>query len=192
MSKILESKTFKSLIFEVYNDKPDINLIEVNQTHSDIVVNSTDTVSNCEADGLITNSETIAIRTADCLPICIVGKDDYSIVHAGWRGIQSKIVQSKKIKEIKPTYAYIGPHIKVESFEVSEDFRDNFPNSSNFQKRSNKLYFNMQQEIIDQLKESYPNIVIEASTTCTFKNSEYNSYRRNKTTIRNWNILRRK
>lgn len=82
-----------------------------------------------EADALITNKKglTLAIFTADCLPIFILDpeKGAIGIVHAGWRGTMNRIVQ-RTIEEMKRAYqtnpssclAGIGPGICGKCYEV--------------------------------------------------------------------------
>lgn len=182
--------------FEVYNERPQIqNLCSIHQTHSSIIKEVSQTYPNeVEGDGIILFNEDIkkyslAVKTADCLPIVLIGKKGVALIHAGWKGLFLKILQSKELQELQISYAYIGPSIQSDAFEVQADFRENFKDSSHFIKSENKLYFNLQAEAMNQLKESFPNIKIEASKECTYKNHSFNSYRRDKTTKRNWNIF---
>jgi YfiH family protein len=189
MAKLLLSKEIENYLIEVYDDKPNFEVINVNQIHSNIVVSDSQANETVEADAITsTNLESpIGIRTADCVPVIIIGKKGVANIHAGWRGIQQRIVCQDAIKELEPHTAYIAPHIRVGSYEVGEDFKANFPNSKNF----HGINFHMEDEIIEQLKSAYPEIEIETCDICTLKNKNYNSYRRDKTTQRNWNIIKR-
>ena len=178
----------------VYDQMPnDSNLITLDQTHSNIIHTfGVDDLSS-QADGIIFTNEEIkkyqfGIRTADCLPLVLVGESHSAVIHAGWRGIHNRIVLNQKILDISPEFVFIGPSIQQESFEVSKDFRDNFPTSKNFNTYENKLTFNLQQEIKDQLNEYGKSLTIIDCAQCTFINHKYNSYRRDKTEKRNWNI----
>lgn len=189
MSKLLFHKQLGDYSFEVYDDRPNFDVVQVNQIHSDIVIKSHLASLEYDADGIYTtNLETpLAIRTADCLPVILIGRNGVANIHAGWRGVQSKIVQSHELKELDAYLAFIGPHIRVKNYEVGEDFKKNFPHSSHFEGAN----FNMEAEIIDQLRNHYHNIEIQTCEICTFENEEFNSYRRNKTEKRNWNIIKR-
>ena len=174
--------------FCVYQSMPDFELLRVKQTHSSIILNE----KNChelEADGIVGHSASpMAILTADCLPILILGEKEHAFVHAGWRGLQNEILRNELIKKIKPFYAFIGPHISALHYEVQPDFRSNFKEMNAFTQRDEKIYFDLSVVARAQLKNNYPKITIEQSDLCTFSNEQFHSYRRNKTNERNWNI----
>jgi|GEM_PF-368628 len=73
----------------------------------------------------------LCIRTADCCPI-ILYSDDGTIIggaHAGWRGARANIVRNlhnKMSKYASEFSAIIGPTICQESYEVGQEFYDNF------------------------------------------------------------------
>lgn len=109
---------------------PDYNLARLNQTHSDIVIVHQPGLSP-EGDAHCTNRRKVAlcIRTADCLPVMIHDPESgwIAAIHAGWRGIENEIIVKTctRLRELgatlKGAYAWIGPHIGVESFEVGRD-----------------------------------------------------------------------
>lgn len=87
-----------------------------------------------KADALVSNLKNIAIAvvTADCSPILFFDEEKKVIAatHAGWRGAKAGVIQAtidemKKLgaKNIK---AIIGPMIQQKSYEVSQDFFDDF------------------------------------------------------------------
>ncbi|MFA6256364.1 MAG: polyphenol oxidase family protein [Candidatus Absconditabacterales bacterium] len=101
-----------------------------------------------QADAIITNvlHKKIAVRVADCLPIALMGKKYFAIVHAGWKGLKSgilsktiKMLQVKKEKQIK---IFVGPHIKSCCYEVGSEFREHFDAKYLLAKQS-KLYLDM-------------------------------------------------
>jgi copper oxidase (laccase) domain-containing protein len=176
-------------IFRTYSQKPEFDFDYVKQIHSPII--SHDQCFPYEADGLIRSIKDprpVAIVTADCLPIIILGKEKYVFVHAGWRGLHLGILSTSEVKSIDPYYAFIGPAISKTNYEVSLDFRENFPKSKAFTESEQKLYFDLTKEAQDQLQLLFPSIVVECSHICTFNNNDFHSYRRNQTTSRNWNL----
>lgn len=181
--------------FSVWNDKPKDHVIHTTQTHSNEIIHykENDSVEDKEVDGMFFSNElkskVFCIKTADCMPILIHGQTHSCFLHAGWKGLAQGILKHSLIKDMKPQYAFIGPSIEAYNFEVSHDFQDNFPNSPHFIEAENKYFFNLQQEACDQLKALFPNIIIEQSNVCTFSNAQHNSYRRNKTSLRNWNLF---
>jgi copper oxidase (laccase) domain-containing protein len=158
--------------FCVYQSRPDFNLSLVKQTHSAIILNE----KNCNQ------------LEADCLPILLLGDKEHALVHAGWRGLHNEILKNDLIKKINPFYAFIGPHISSAHYEVQPDFKANFRQSDAFLELEGKLYFDLSVVARAQLSAFYPGIIIEESTLCTFSNEDLHSYRRNKTSERNWNV----
>ncbi len=188
-----ESKVFEKALprgrFCVYKTRPDFNLIQVKQTHSSIVLNETDCNGIIEADGILGQSNTpMAILTADCLPVVLIGKNAHAFIHAGWKGLHNNILKNELIKKINPHYAFIGPHISVLNYEVQNDFKENFSDPRAFKEKDGKLFFSLLHVAKTQLESTYHGIVIEESGICTFLNPDFHSYRRNKTTERNWNV----
>ncbi|WP_127716634.1 polyphenol oxidase family protein [Halobacteriovorax sp. HLS] len=193
MPKKTFSKNIAGFTYEVWNDRPtDLDLICVDQVHSNGIYHYSDESSKNNADAIISNNKNdiLAIRTADCLPIVLIGDHEFALVHAGWRGLQSEILLQDRLKELKPQYAFIGPHIRVEQYEVGEDFKQNFPKSTHFLDRQGKIHFNMLAMAQEQLSSNYHGIIIEDSALDTFTNEDFHSYRRGDLLQRNWNILK--
>lgn len=76
-----------------------------------------------EADGLhsVTRRLSVAIQTADCVPVIIMGENQIAAVHAGWRGLSEGILPLALKGFTGPTEAVIGPHIGACCYEVGED-----------------------------------------------------------------------
>jgi copper oxidase (laccase) domain-containing protein len=181
-------------IFKVYDKKPDLKIIEVHQTHSpDILIYEGKDLSHEKADGIyfkfdqIRNSS-IIIKTADCLPILFLGEDSGVFLHAGWRGLHLKILSHKLIEQCAPYYAFIGPSIRRDQFEVTEEFRQYF-NIKNYLEKNGKIYFDLQQEAKDQIESKFPNIQVNDCGICTYKDPALFSYRRLKEACRNYNAF---
>jgi len=176
--------------FIVYNQKPTFDCIQIKQTHSNIVHNEEQCQIPIEGDGIVGKSQQAkAVLTADCLPIVLVGQNGHALIHAGWRGLHNKILMSDKIKSIIPNYAFIGPHIRQNQYEVQAEFLANFPdNLSAFKNIDSRIYFDMSLVASQQIQETYPHITIEDCGLCTFLDPKFHSYRRNQTQNRNWNI----
>ena len=176
--------------FETWTTKPDISLFHATQVHGTDIV-STQTLP-CEADGLFSSwtdlDRPLAIKTADCLPIVIEGESGVVFLHAGWKGLAHGILDRPEIDMIKPVSVFIGPSIRECCFEVSQDFNVNFPESPHFRKVDHQYFFNLQAEAQSKLRKKYPSLLIQISSICTCCDTLMNSYRRNKTTERNWNL----
>ena len=176
--------------FIVFNQQPSFDFLKVKQTHSNLVIPEDQCATEKIGDGIIGDTEAPkAILTADCVPLVLIGKDQHVVIHAGWRGLEQNILSNELVKKINPTYAFIGPHIRPEHYEVQKDFLANFPlYPEAFTNSEGKIYFNLAVVARAQLKNAYPSMAIEDCGLCTFANLNFHSYRRNKTTERNWNI----
>lgn len=176
--------------FIVFNSRPEVELLKIKQTHSDIVMNEDQCGAEQIGDGII-GSSTVpkAILTADCVPLVLIGPDSHVVIHAGWRGLAQNIMGHPAVVAMKPVYAFIGPHIRPEHYEVQPDFLSNFPDHPGaFTVHNGRTYFNLEYVATAQLKSLYPGIVIEDCGLCTFRDAKFHSYRRDKTTERNWNL----
>ena len=178
-------KQFPEGQFVVFNDPPSFRPHLVKQIHSNKIVPARGDL--VEADGLIGEQETLAIITADCLPILLLGQKRFGLVHAGWRGLKDGILKNTDLKKLEINRAFIGPHINNCCYEVTSEFLDNFPNIF-FIKREDKYFFSLRDVAILHLKKTFGDIEIDVASECTHCNSHFHSYRRDQTAKRNWNI----
>lgn len=132
---------------------PQYRFIALKQTHSDRTIASPFTGEAPDADAHFTREPRAAlcIRTADCIPVLLFEPHSRTIaaVHAGWRGIENEIILKTcaRLKSegmtLTDAYAWIGPHIGPESFEVGQDvatqLEQRFQNVSGFSDRSTSL-----------------------------------------------------
>ena len=189
----IHHKEFPQGSFQVYDQRPDFEVINCHQTHSNLVVEyKGESLEDVQADGIILDPKVypniiIGAKTADCLPVLFIG-EKIAMVHAGWKGVQNQILLDPQIKTLKVHTIYIGP--SIHSYEIQEEFKANFPESSNFSHSEAKIFFDLQQEAISQLSEGFPQAKVLNSDICTLDNNSYNSYRRNQTKQRNWNIFK--
>lgn len=144
-----------------------------------------------------TNSLNICIKTADCLPIFILGELGVVGLHAGWRGLKEYILHHPLIPTIKPYYAYIGPCIHPCCYEVKEDLFDFFLPYIKKDSVKNKNFLDLIAVAKDQLTElndvidNVAGIDIEVSPICTYCNPspQLASYRRDPHGKRNYNFF---
>lgn len=123
-------------------DCPSVSLAWAKQVHgADVIVVDQDFINDkClkEADALVTDLKDvlIAVRTADCLPIFIWDPvhEAMGIVHAGWKSTHKEIVRrtlevmaqrfETRIADVSVAF---GPAIRSCCYEVSSEFKRNFP-----------------------------------------------------------------
>lgn len=112
-------------------------MVTAKQVHSDRVLVADRAGDLGEGDALISNRPglTLAIRTADCLPILIADPTKHAIaaVHAGWRGAADNIA-AKTVAALTERFGSrpedllvaIGPGIGVCCFEVGPEVAARF------------------------------------------------------------------
>lgn len=180
--------------FLTYPERPYSNVIFTHQTHSNKIIEyKGKDISSEEVDGIMSSYNdlkglALAIKTADCMPIVLLGKTHVVFLHAGWRGLADGILKHPLIHNIKPFYAFIGPSIVRQSFEVESDFKQHF-DETNFYEKSGKLYFDLQKEAKDQIYQSYNGVTVVSCDVDTMQNKKFHSYREDKTQKRNWNLF---
>jgi len=182
-------KKNRQLVSDYFKSKKKI--ISVNQIHSNKVVFVNDFhTERVNADGMITNRKDIdlGILTADCAPIIIFGKENYGIIHAGWKGAFNGII-NKTLEKFdsmgEKTYElsiHIGPHLKKESFEIQSNFfkilkKFKINDQEYIFSSKKKIFFNFTKFLTDQIN-IFKVKKVHVSKVDTFKNPEnYFSYR---------------
>ncbi|MCR9203795.1 MAG: polyphenol oxidase family protein [Halobacteriovoraceae bacterium] len=196
MKKLLDKK-FSFGEFEidyiVLNDKPDFDFFEVKQVHGNEVVAPQKEL--VEADGIFSlyenfPSQPLAIKTADCLPVVMIGKKGVAIVHAGWRGVHQEILISPQLQDLEIHSLFIGPAIQADSYEVGPEFKEHFKDFPGcLEEKKGRLTLNLPQAAEIQMRKHFPQALIQASPIDTFTTPGHNSYRKDKTARRNYNLL---
>lgn len=174
-------------------------LLFINQIHSSEVVivdekNKLYDMHNLpKADAIVTNLKNIAIAvfTADCAPVFLFDQKKMVIaaLHAGWRGAKSGIIKqtigAMKNLGAENINAIIGPMIQQNSYEISQEYFDDFL----LEQESNKKFFKTKSEqghylfdlpayVMEKLQEEKIS-EIENSAIDTYKNEEsFFSFRR--------------
>jgi YfiH family protein len=75
-----------------------------------------------EADAAFTSEPgcKLTVRTADCVPIVLIGEHTIGVVHAGWRGLAAGVVGATAEAMGSVTEAVLGPHIRRGCYEFGE------------------------------------------------------------------------
>ncbi len=126
----------KSQMPQLKETYPDIEFLRLKQIHSDAIVESHSPSEDLQVigDAHFTTKAGLAlcVITADCVPVFIFDdkKKVVAGIHAGWRGVASKIIPKTIQKlidqgsDINSLNLIVGPHIQKSSFEVEYDVRD--------------------------------------------------------------------
>ena len=135
------------------------------------------------------------IKTADCVPIIIKGTRRCAVVHAGWRGLASGIVEKATELVIKKCSnrkieAVIGPCICEKCYEVGDDVASNFQNSCLKKKETGKYLLNLALAAELAIKSVRQDALVMTSSICTKENTNFYSYREDpKITMRNFTFV---
>ena len=161
------------------------------QIHSSIVNVVDKYTDNLEGDALITEKRNLglAVSTADCTNIYIYDpyKKIIAAVHSGWAGTEQRILE-KTIKLLfsefssdpKNLHVYFAPSINGANYEVGPEFADKF--DQKYLMQSNGKYkLDLKSANYDMLTSAgVSENQIEVSEICSFENSGFHSFRRDK------------
>lgn len=92
-----------------------------------------------EADACYTDMQgsICTVLTADCLPVFLGSEDgsEVAVAHAGWRGLAAGVI-TETLKRFRSSpgdiHAWLGPAISADHYEVGDDLRVAFSESSEF------------------------------------------------------------
>lgn len=123
------------------------------------------TIEGVEADiALSREPVAAAIRTADCVPVLVACRATgwVAACHAGWKGCVRGVVPEtiRRLRELgaRDLIASVGPHISVESFEVSSDTKDEIiaasPDKDILVRRGDRMFIDLRKMVHAQLEVS--------------------------------------
>ena len=182
------------MILENVTKITDSNCVGMLQVHGSkiAIVSAKDgghTISSC--DGLVTNDPDIFLKisVADCIPLALFDpvKNCIGLVHAGWRGLDEKII-ANAINAMVGSFgtnpgdilSEIGPHICQSHYEIKSDLAEKF---SDFPGSIKKLDGKIFLDLADVAKSQLINCGvlpgnIKINKRCTFEDTSLPSYRR--------------
>lgn len=192
----------KTHLYDLLSSKDtdlNVKIIELNQIHSARVSLINSTSSFCkDADAMVTRQRGVAlvIRTADCFPVLLIDpiKQVIAAIHSGREGTRLNICRNtiRKMKTVgadtQNILAAIGPGISKKHYQVSHSMWREFCSST--AQEQEFPYLDLRKVIKSQLIEcdiSINNIVEIKS--CTYSDSNFYSYRRNQTQLRQYNWI---
>ena len=167
-------------------------IIFVNQIHSNKVIFISNDYKNeiYNADAMVSNRKDIilGILTADCAPIVVLSKKNFGIIHAGWKGLISGIIENtfnefvKRGEALENLKVFVGPHLKTKSFEIKNDFVEllskKIPDYKNYiLRKKNIMKFDFSSLILNIIR-GFNIESVEISDEDTFSNNQkFFSYR---------------
>jgi hypothetical protein len=154
------------------------------QTHSNLVAEVVKQGFQMEGDAMFCklNGMALCIQTADCVPVLLWNQNSIAAVHAGWRGLESRIITECVQKFGTPDGAIIGPCISGQNYETGEPVLNalreaGFPESIIRIKRPDKDHCNLRAAAEYELQLNGC-VDIRHHDVCTFATEELPSYRR--------------
>lgn len=157
----------------------------ISQVHGDVVRVASGVGHLGEAYGLITTVPglSLAVATADCLPIAVAGARTVALVHAGWRGIVKGVIPETiavmRAMDDEPAAAAIGPHIGPCCYEVGGEVIDALGGH-----RETTRWGTQSADLAAAAQAQIPGVDVEVSPLCTMDDHRFNSFRRNGTAQR--------
>ncbi len=157
----------------------------VSQVHGTTAVRATTPGGKGEADAIFTTHDAlpIAVATADCVPIVLEGTGFVAVIHAGWRGASSGVVQETVATlaraGLTAQRAAIGPSIGPCCYEVGDDVADRFADHV-----ATTTWGTTSIDIAGYLASVMEPLPVWRSERCTYTDAGLNSYRRNRTRSR--------
>jgi len=157
----------------------------VSQIHSTKVVRAVQPGRLGEADGIYTTRQAlpVAVATADCVPVVLEGQGFAAVVHAGWRGASAGVLEST-LRTLAGLglivdRAAIGPSIGPCCYEVGEEVAERFPGFV-----GETSWGTTSVDLGGYLGTVLESVPVWRSERCTYTDSSLNSYRRNRTKLR--------
>ncbi|WP_316354290.1 peptidoglycan editing factor PgeF [Candidatus Trichorickettsia mobilis] len=173
------------------------NILILNQTHGNTVIDADiiQSISEHEPEGdaaiTTTNNLALAIQTADCAPVllyCTKGKV-IGVAHCGWKSAKADIiinlVEQMRLTGADAIAAVIGPAIQQSSYEVDQQYYQDFVNQqSNYQRffipstKADHYMFDLPSFVEMKLLASGVNQITKISEDTYTSPAKYPSYRR--------------
>jgi YfiH family protein len=154
----------------------------IRQVHGHAVVEATGPGPQGEADAIFTRVRhlPLAVFTADCVGVVLVGSSAVGVAHAGWRGAAAGVVThlAEAMAEAgsPPEYAAIGPGIGPCCFEVGQEVATAFPGRT-----SRTTWDTLSVDLWGAVADQVPGLEVWRSDHCTFDQDDTFSHRRQQT-----------
>ncbi|MCI1934397.1 MAG: polyphenol oxidase family protein [Atopobiaceae bacterium] len=119
-----------------------VNPRQVHGTHVVVVSSSTDAAVRAAQSGAREGADAVVCTAAgvpvllcyaDCVPIVLVCDGGFAVIHSGWRGTIANVATkalgvllARACAEPSEVYAYVGPHIGADDYEVSAELAARF------------------------------------------------------------------
>lgn len=134
-----------------------------------------------EADAIVFAEGAAAIMVADCIPAVLIGDKASAVVHLGWRGIASDLVQKATAEIGAPIAVALGPHIGACCYEVGIDVAQQF-SAHAMRSADGKMYLDLEYDLLKQLSDIGFHELASGGICTSCHHDRYFSYRANGST----------
>lgn len=169
----------------------DKKIAKTRQKHTKNIIVNPHPGEYVNVDGFVSDGTPVMVVTADCIPILIRNEKTkrVALLHSGWRGVQKRIYIEalKNLGDKSDLSVYMLPSIQKKSFQVSNDFVEEFEGRNRFKNfltddlEKGKYLFDLQKFVKKELIDAGVDASkIFISNIDTFTNKKFHSYRREK------------
>jgi len=151
------------------------------QVHGATVVEVTEPGEHrgAEADGAFTATPgcRLAVRTADCVPVVLVGDGVVGVAHAGWRGLADGVIEATATAMGSVREAHIGPHIRRGCYEFATPDLDEVARVLGDGVRAKTTWGTPALDLTLGVREALGDVEINDTGACTACSDMYFSWR---------------
>jgi polyphenol oxidase len=175
------------------------SLVMVNQVHGSNVVTVKEPIVDLndglnligDADAILADQRlniSLAVKTADCVPLIVACDKWYGVIHAGWRGIAQGIIENTfntlfSLTSSNLIHVAIGPCISLTNYQVGFEVIQSIGEDAQFKLINSNIHLDLINTIKIKLQklssENNRNIESKISSICTFADLNFHSFRRN-------------
>jgi purine-nucleoside/S-methyl-5'-thioadenosine phosphorylase / adenosine deaminase len=139
-----------------------------------------------EADAAITREPLakLAVRTADCVPVVLLGESSIGVVHAGWRGLAGGVIQAAVATMGDVHTAHVGPHIRSGCYEFDTSDLDEVAAALGNGVRGTTTWGAPALDLTAGVRSALGDIALVDTGACTACSDLYFSWRARKDTAR--------
>jgi hypothetical protein len=151
------------------------------QVHGATVVEVTEPGEHAgvEADAAFTTQPhcVLAVRTADCVPVVLVGDRAVGVVHAGWRGLAAGVIRATAEAMGSVVEAHIGPHIRRGCYEFGPADLDRVATALGEEVRASTSWGTPALDLTEAVRLALPPADVHDAGACTACSDVFFSWR---------------
>lgn len=157
------------------------NVVVVEDSHEGLARAKAEAREGADAVVCLVPNVPVLVCMADCATVVLATRGAFAVVHAGWRGCLSRIAGKAADILVRKTgcdastiRAYVGPHIGVDDYEVSDDLAKRFESEFGTRVLGTKNHVSLYQSILASLEEAG---VVTSNIVCAPESTFANEYR---------------